>query len=282
MLGFHAARAHVRLARMLFPSVFPRILLVDYVAMSGSEDLLLFAHLLRKPDSELDLERAALLLAEMEYPGLDIAKQVALLDDLGNKARRRLAAIGIRPGRAPVSAAVATILQLLYAELGFHGNVAEYYDPRNSFLNDVLKRRTGIPISLALVLMGVGARASLRIEGVAFPGHFLVRVPSETADPIYIDPFDGRALSPEDLQVLWEQGTGDPGTIDPEALLPATKRQILMRMLNNLRAIYEVRGDGRRLFQVLARMAIVTPSADAEQRLERARLTPVGPRISIN
>jgi regulator of sirC expression with transglutaminase-like and TPR domain len=250
--------------------------------MAGSEDLLLFAHLLRKPDSELDLERAALLIAEAEYPGLDIARQVAILDDLGAKARRRLSAIGIRPGRAPVSAAVATILQLVYAELGYRGNVTDYYDPRNSFLNDVLKRRTGIPISLALVLMGVGARARVRIDGVAFPGHFLVRAPSETAAPIYIDPFDGRVLSADDLSVLWEQGTGSPGSLDPEVLLPATKRQILARMLNNLRAIYEVQGDGRRLCQVLARMAIVCPSEDADKRLERARLTPPGPRISIN
>jgi regulator of sirC expression with transglutaminase-like and TPR domain len=250
--------------------------------MAGSEDLVLFAHLLRKPDSELDLERAALLIAETEYPGLDIARQVALLDELGGKARRRLAAIGIRPGRAPVSAAVATILQLDYAELGFRGNVCEYYDPRNSFLNDVLKGRTGIPISLALVLMGVAARAGVRLEGVAFPGHFLVRAPSETTAPIYIDPFDGRVLSPDDLRVMWEQGTGDPGGIDPAALEPACKRQILARMLNNLRAIYEVHGDGRRLCQVLARIAVVTPSEDAEQRLERARLAPPAPRISIN
>src|SRR4051812_1789828 len=250
--------------------------------MAGSEDLLLFAHLLRKPDSELDLERAALLIAETEYPGLDIGKQVALMDELGAKARRRLAAIGIRPGRAPVSAAVATILQLVYGELGFRGNVSDYYDPRNSFLNDVLKRRTGIPISLAIVLMGVAARARVRLDGVAFPGHFLVRAPSETAAPVFIDPFDGRALSPEDLRALWEQGTGDPGSIDAEALEPACKRQILARMLNNLRAIYEVHGDGRRLCQVLARIAIVTPSEDAERRLERARLTPPGPRISIN
>src|SRR3954464_2643223 len=107
--------------------------------MSEPVDLVLFAHLLRKPDSELDLERAALLIAEAEYPGLDVAAYVAKLDGLGQLARQRLRQGGLEPGRDRTSPAecLIPVLQLLYGELGFKGNIADYYDPRNSFLNDV-------------------------------------------------------------------------------------------------------------------------------------------------
>jgi regulator of sirC expression with transglutaminase-like and TPR domain len=251
--------------------------------MSGSEDLVLFAHLLRKPDKQLDLERAALLIAEAEYRGLDVARYVATLDDLGAQARLQMVKSGLRPGKAPVSLALNTILNLVYRDLGFRGNVADYYDPRNSFLNDVLVRRTGIPISLAVVLMAVARRAGLKLEGVSFPCHFLVRAVPENGVPLFIDPFDGRILPREEIQAMWEELTGDPSSIvDEQALAPASSRQIIARILANLRNIYEVRGDGRRLCQVLARMAVVTPSEEVDDRLERARLTPPAPRISIN
>ncbi len=250
--------------------------------MAGSEDLVLFAHLLRKPDKQLDLERAALLIAEAEYRGLDVARYVAQLDELGAQARLMLVKSGLRPGRAPVSLALNTILNLVYKELRFRGNVADYYDPRNSFLNDVLVRRTGIPISLAIVLIAVARRAGLKLEGVSFPCHFLVRALTETGDPLYIDPFDGRILCREEIQAMWEQITGEPSVVDEQALAPASSRQVIARILTNLRCIYEVRGDGRRLCQVLARLAVVTPSEEVERRLERARLVPPSPRISIN
>ena len=250
--------------------------------MTGSPDLLLFSHLLRKPDKELDLERAALLIAEAEYPGLDIAKYVSQLDELGARVRLSLMQSGLRPGKAPVSLALTVVLQLLYRELGFRGNVADYYDPRNSFLNVVLERRTGIPITLALVLMAVARRTGLRLDGVSFPGHFLVRAVGENGASIFVDPFEGRVLSREELSTMWEQVTGQPGPPDDQALAPASRRQIIARMLNHLRCIYEVRGDGRRLCQVLARLAVVTPSEEMERRLERAKVAPPGPRISIN
>jgi regulator of sirC expression with transglutaminase-like and TPR domain len=254
--------------------------------MSGSPDLVLFSHLLRKPDKELDLERAALLIAEAEYPGLDIARYVALLDDLGAKVRLALMESGLRPGTAPVPLALNAVLQLLYRDMGFRGNVADYYDHRNSFLNVVLERRTGIPITLALVLIAVAKRTGLRLQGVSFPGHFLVRALSENGAPLIIDPFEGRVLSREEVHTMWEQITGEPGAPDQhqlaQALAPASKRQIIARMLNNLRCIYEVRGDGRRLCQVLARLAVVTPSEEMERRLERATVAPPAPRISIN
>jgi regulator of sirC expression with transglutaminase-like and TPR domain len=252
--------------------------------MSGSEDLVLFAHLLRKPNKELDLERAALLIAEAEYPGLDIARYVSQLDQLGAEARLRLLQNGVRPASAPVSVVLTTVLHLLYKDLGFRGNVADYYDPRNSFLNSVLERRTGIPLTLGLVLIAVAKRAGLRLHGVSFPGHFLVRALGDNGAPLFIDPFEGRILCKEEILAMWEQMTGEPGPDErmDQALAPACRRQIIARMLNNLRCIYEIRGDSQRLCQVLARLAVVMPSDEADKRLEGARTAPPSPRISIN
>jgi regulator of sirC expression with transglutaminase-like and TPR domain len=178
--------------------------------------------------------------------------------------------------------ALTAILGLLYRDEGFRGNVLDYYDPRNSFLNDVLERRTGIPITLAVVLMGVARRAGLRLDGVSFPGHFLVRATSENGGYLFVDPFEGRIITREEMESVWEASTGNPGPIDDAVLIPATRRQIIARLLTNLRCIYEIQGDGPRLCHVLARLAVVNPSTEAQQRLERARLQPPAPRISIN
>ncbi|HEY0705342.1 MAG TPA: transglutaminase family protein, partial [Polyangia bacterium] len=137
-------------------------------------------------------------------------------------------------------------------------------------------------ITLALVLMGVARRAGLRLEGVSFPGHFLVRATMETGTHVFIDPFEGRITTREEMEAVWEATTGDPGPVDPAVLVPSTRRQIIARLLNNLRCIYEIQGDGRRLCQVLARLAAVNPSPEAEQLLERTRLQPPSPRVSIN
>jgi regulator of sirC expression with transglutaminase-like and TPR domain len=235
--------------------------------MSEPHDLVLFAHLARKPDSELDLERAALLVAETEYPGLDVASYIAKLDGLGQLARQRLKSLGLEPSSAGFvhAEAMNAILRLLYQELGFRGNVSDYYDPRNSFLNDVIDRRTGIPITLAIVLVGVCRRAGVDAVGLSFPGHFLVRTKRRGGEPMYVDPFDGRRWSPSQLQALYESATGDPGEIDERFLEPARRRQIVARMLNNLRAIYEVRGDRDRLQRVLERMTVVSPSEEGPQ-----------------
>jgi regulator of sirC expression with transglutaminase-like and TPR domain len=253
--------------------------------MSEPHDLVLFAHLARKPDSELDLERAALLVAETEYPGLDVASYIAKLDGLGQLARQRLKSLGLDPSAAGFVPAegMNAVLRLLYQELGFRGNVSDYYDPRNSFLNDVIDRRTGIPITLAIVLVGVCRRAGVDAVGLSFPGHFLVRTSRRGGEPMYVDPFDGRALEPAQLQALYESATGDPGEIDERFLEPARRRQIVARMLNNLRAIYEVRGDRDRLQRVLERMAVVSPSEEVRSRLDLlVRNAALQPRVSIN
>jgi regulator of sirC expression with transglutaminase-like and TPR domain len=222
------------------------------------EEITLFSHLVTRPESDLDLVRAALLIAEPEYPGLDVAAYVEELDRLGSVAAARVRAA---PARPPL----ANVIRYLYEELGFHGNTGDYYDPRNSFLNEVLDRRTGIPISLALVLTEICRRAGIEARGVSFPGHFLVRVEVDS-DAMFIDPFDGRLLDRRQMAELHQRATGEEGPIDPRVLAPATKRQVLARILNNLRNIYERAGDRDRLLGVLARMQVLRPDDEIPGR----------------
>jgi len=246
--------------------------------MREEVELLLFQHLLSKTDWDLGLETAALVVAEAEYPGLNLGKYSGKLDRMGRRARK-LVTESAMEGTLPIVA----VLRMLYEEMGFRGNVADYYDPKNSFLNDVLERRLGIPITLALVIIGVCRRAGVKADGVSFPGHFLVRTQDEQGNVFFVDPFDGHLLDEESLQLLYEQTTGDPSDLDPAWLLPACKKQILARLLNNLRAIYEVRGDSTRLRKVLQRMAILNPSAEINSRLALLGSNlPLAPRLSVN
>lgn len=246
--------------------------------MREEAELLLFQHLLSKTDWDLGLETAALVVAEAEYPGLNLGKYSGKLDRMGRRARK-LATESVLEGTLPIVA----VLRMLYEEMGFRGNVSDYYDPKNSFLNDVLDRRLGIPITLALVIIGVCRRAGVKADGVSFPGHFLVRTEDEHDNVFFVDPFDGRLLDEESLQLLYEQTTGDPSDLDPAFLQPACKKQILARLLNNLRAIYEVRGDSVRLRKILQRMAILNPSDEIESRLALlGSNVPLAPRLSVN
>jgi regulator of sirC expression with transglutaminase-like and TPR domain len=233
-------------------------------------DLAHFAHVASRPEPELDLAQAALLIAEPEYPGLDISRYVDQLDDLGAVARRRLAG----SERSAVHC-LGHINRLLYEELGFRGNHDDYYDPRNSFLNEVLDRRIGIPITLAVVLLEVCRRAGVEARGVSFPGHFLVRAP-DASGPLFVDPFRGQLLSRAQLRTLYRETTGQEREPDPRVLEPALKSQILVRMLGNLRGIYNSRGDGPRLRDVLERIQLLAPSDDVRGELERLGVTPRG------
>src|SRR5215470_10734158 len=152
-----------------------------------------------------DLGRGALAIARIAYPALDPAPHLATLDALAGGSRARVSA-----AEDPAQAASA-LGAYLFGECGFRGNQREYYDPRNSFLNDVLERRTGLPITLALVFMEAGARLGLTITGVGFPGHFLVRV-AGPAGPVVLDPFfGGRVLEPEELLTRYRTVLGQGG-----------------------------------------------------------------------
>jgi regulator of sirC expression with transglutaminase-like and TPR domain len=191
-----------------------------------------------------DLSAAALAIARIEYPSLDAAKYTERLDRMGEDARARLKNIPISTPEDAVSA----FNEYLYDELGFRGNRRQYDDPRNSFLNEVLDRRTGIPISLAVVYIEVARRAGIRVAGVNFPGHFLLRADAspDTAGARLageafriIDPFHGGAsLSESDCRELLRQHVGDNAAFDKRLLQPATRHDIIVRMLVNLKRLY--------------------------------------------
>jgi regulator of sirC expression with transglutaminase-like and TPR domain len=181
------------------------------------------------------LVRGALVIASVEHGDLDASPTLETLGAMGHEASRRLARIAATEER------VRTLSDYLFEDLGFHGNEDRYDDPRNSFLNDVLARRTGIPISLATVYLDVGRRAGLRLEGVNFPGHFLVRALGAGAhEPdLLIDVFHRGAILREiDCQRLLERHAGGEVILTAEALATADVRQTLTRMATNLKRLY--------------------------------------------
>lgn len=197
-----------------------------------------FTHAALSPDP--DLAVAALMIARVENPRLDAGPYLDRLDVLGREAARRVTAAAVVPGDAPPHvdpehyASVMALNAYLFGELRFVGNELHFEDPRNSFLNDVLDRRTGIPITLALLYMEVARRAGLRVEGINFPGRFLLRCPARPAasysEDVIIDAFSGGAVLSR--AVCREMH------LESRLFAHATKPQILVRMLLNLKRVY--------------------------------------------
>ena len=208
--------------------------------MTESEFVHRFTEIAKSPDP--DLAPAALFIARLEYPGLDAERYLEQLDGMGRTVSARLASLG--PDAEPM-ARVRAVSGYLFEDQGFAGNTKAYDDPRNSFLNQVLERRTGIPITLALVYIEVARRAGVRADGINFPGHFLLRLPqapgrpSASDDHVILDPFHGGAVLDEaDCQRLLRKHIGDDAAFDRRLLARASKQQILLRMLLNLKRIY--------------------------------------------
>ena len=205
-----------------------------------------------------DLARAALAIARIAYPDLDPAPYLRQLDDLAAAVRPRL-----YPQASP-EAAVTELAGYLFGECGFRGNQEEYYDPRNSYLNDVLERRTGIPITLSLVLIETGVRLGLGIEGVGFPGHFLVRV-AGSRGPLLLDPFyGGRPIGERELLARYRTFVGsDAPALPPDALATTGTPAILTRMLRNLlRAYLDQKHHAHALAAADLLLVLVPDSAD--------------------
>jgi regulator of sirC expression with transglutaminase-like and TPR domain len=222
--------------------------------------LALFAHLCARPEAEIDLAEACLLIAEAETPGIDVAHYIRTLDALGEEAR---ASVGRASGD---EVRITRAVRFVYENAGFRGNDGDYYDPRNSFLDQVIDRRTGIPITLAVVLVEVSRRAGVEGRGVSFPGHFLVRFDTPRGT-IVVDPFAGRPLSREDLRALHARSGGTGGDPPANLLEPASKVQILARMLHNLRGIYENRRDEARLRGVMEHLDVLNRAAGLRRGL---------------
>ena len=212
------------------------------------------------------LAPAALAIAGVEYPALDAAPYLQRLERMGEAAGARLQ----RQQAAGAEVRIATLNAYLYEELGFSGNREHYDDPRNSFLNEVFDRRIGIPISLAVVYLEIGRRAGLRLEGVNFPGHFLVRAPADPAGAdadLIIDPFhSGALLSEVDCRQLLRQHVGDEAAFDRGLLATATRQQIVVRMLVNLKRLYVRMRSFPQARAIADLLLAVDPSALAELR----------------
>jgi regulator of sirC expression with transglutaminase-like and TPR domain len=204
------------------------------------------------------LDRAALEIAHIEHPALDIEPFIGILDSYAVELSERLA------GRSGGSEYVEAANQYLFGELGFTGNAAEYYDPRNSCLNEVLTARTGIPITLAVVYLEIGRRLAQPVYGIGLPGHFLVQY-RDARFTAFIDVFDGgRLLTTAECFDLARQTAGVPLSDDPRMLAPASNRQIAIRMLHNLRGVYFHRRAYGKALQTLNLLIAAEPQ-DAEE-----------------
>jgi regulator of sirC expression with transglutaminase-like and TPR domain len=210
----------------------------------------------------IDLGRATLVIARIAYPSLDPDPWLRRLDALAAGVRPRL------PPGAPLAAAVGEVTRYLFDECGFHGNQDDYYDPRNSYLNDVLERRTGIPISLSVLLLEVGARLGLPLEGVGFPGHFLVRVAGR-ATPVLLDPFfGGRPIDERELLARYRALGGRAAhALPPDALDTTATPGILMRMLRNLLRAYLDRKEHERALAATDLLLVLAPDSADELRV---------------
>jgi regulator of sirC expression with transglutaminase-like and TPR domain len=220
------------------------------------------------PEEDIDLVEAALLIAAPEYPELDIDAYRARLAELAVALKRRL-----RRDIGPAETLIA-LNRFLFEELGFRGNAEDYYDPRNSFLNEVLDRRLGIPITLALIYVEVGRRLGLALHGVAFPGHFLVKCTVRDG-VVVLDPYArGASLRLEDLQQrlrVLRGGAAPPAQVVQQLLAAAGKKSILARMLRNLKSIYRERRDPARALSAADRIIQLEP-ASAEDYRDRAAI----------
>jgi len=219
-----------------------------------------FRQAVDRPEERIDLGRAALTIALSDYPDLDIAAYLARIDQLAVEVTGR----GVAGG--DIDGLFAALNDVLFKRHGFHGNRDDYYDPKNSFLNQVLERKTGIPITLSVLYMEVAQRVGLSLDGVAFPGHFLVGC-VRAGGAMVIDPFDQGALkSREELSRMLAGVYGRAIDLRPEFFRPAGKTEILRRMLGNLKAIYLKTNDMVKLLGVLDRVIILAPAAAEEVR----------------
>lgn len=213
-----------------------------------------------QPDDRIDLAVAALYIAQEEYPNLEIEDDLNALDTMAEEVRSLL------PAESYPLKIVGAINRYLYEDLGFEGNTQDYYDPRNSFLNDVLERRTGIPLSLALVYLEIAKRIEFPTIGIGMPGHFLLR-PDFPDAGIYIDAFNrGEVLFAEDCHQRLNQIYGQSVEWRPDFLQPVSARQFLARMLGNLKGIYLNRQDLPRALAAIDRILLLFPDSPPNLR----------------
>jgi len=237
--------------------------------MDGDPPLRQWAAEVERPEQEIDLARAALVLARVEYADLDIGAYLGRLGELAAEAEsgcRKCTDLNL----------LHRVREYLFAEQGFTGNRADYGDPRNSFLNDVLDRRLGIPITLSLLLIEVGRQLGLAIEGIGLPGHFVTGV-RLGGEQILLDPFNGGALLTPDLCAdLVARAVGRRVSLTEADFAPVTKRQLLGRMLRNLKGIYWQREEWEKAVEIVDRLLVLEPRTGEEWRDRGVALAHLG------
>ncbi len=222
-----------------------------------------FRQIIAKGDNEIDLAKAALLIAKSEYNQLDISYYLSKLDEMASVVYKRL------DRNASVAHVIGEMNHFLFDEQGFAGNNIDFHDPRNSFLNDVLERRKGVPISLSLIYMEIGQRLGLPFDGVMFPGHFLVKL-SVFGGEIVLDPYiGGQSLSLDELRFRLHgfcdlDDEGHPSL--QEFLVPACKKDMLIRILYNLKSVYLMTEQYLKTLNVIDHILAINPLAELEIR----------------
>jgi regulator of sirC expression with transglutaminase-like and TPR domain len=214
-------------------------------------------------DERIDLVRAALTIAQTEYPDVDIDAHRGRIEELARRVKRLV------PDLGDPSESIAALNRVLFEEEGFRGNAEDYYDPRNSFLNDVLDRKLGIPITLAVVYMEVARRVGFPLVGVGMPGHFLLKHYDVEGREILIDPFNrGSILTAKDCQRALDEIYGGQMPLQPEFLMAVSRRQVLVRMLNNLKSIYLSVRNFRKALPIVDLILAIYPRSpeDVKQR----------------
>lgn len=246
---------------------------------SASVSRLDYFAMLVADDTSFALTEAAASLAQDEYPALDVQGVLAEIDALADRLKRR-----IPSDMVPIQK-LRLLNRYFFDELGFAGNVNDYYDPGNSFLHSVLGTRRGIPISLGVLYIELASQIGLSARGVSFPGHFLVKLRMQSGaqqGEVVIDPFSGQSLSREDLDERLAPYRRRQGLMNDEEmplalfLQAATPREVLARMLRNLKEIYRSAGDWPRVLPVLERLVILLPQDWTERRDRGLALAELG------
>jgi regulator of sirC expression with transglutaminase-like and TPR domain len=219
-----------------------------------------FADIAALNDEAIDLALAGLVIASDEYPGLNFQNYVDELDQICKRAREAAS------GLSDPSDILEAVNSVLFLEYRYHGNRQNYYDPRNSYLNQVIDRRTGIPITLSIIYMAAVDSVGLRVSGIGMPGHFLVKHSGPRGE-IYIDPFNsGRLIDVAGCARLVKETSNGNIELRSEHLVAVSKKQILTRVLTNLLAIYSEAKDFARAIRVLDLILMIHPNEPARVR----------------
>ncbi len=228
--------------------------------MTNEEVRSQFAEIVAREESWLELDRAALLIAAGEYPHLNVGEYLTELDTFAEMARARDDVF------ADPMTRIRQLSNLLFDELRFRGNAEKYYDARNSFLNDVIDRRLGLPITLSVLMIEIGRRIGLKLFGVGMPGHFMAKYADDERE-IFVDPFHGGRIVNEERchEMISEMYQGQM-KFHPSFLYAVGKKQILTRMLQNLKGIYARAQNHHKTLGMIELALLINPEATSELR----------------